>query len=45
MNVLTANRTGINMAFKAATGLFVALLLTLGLLAGQRLRRDDPHAR
>jgi hypothetical protein len=34
MKVLTANRTGISMAFKAATGLFVALLLTLGLLAG-----------
>src|SRR5690348_5013955 len=33
MNVLTANRTGISMAPKAAMGLLVALLLTLGLLA------------
>ncbi len=33
MNVLTANSRGIDMAFKAATALFVALLLTLGLLA------------
>src|SRR5829696_8178259 len=34
MNVLTEKGTGLNMALKAATGFFVALLLTLGLLAG-----------
>ena len=33
MNVLTANSRGINMASRAATGLIVALLLALGLLA------------
>ena len=33
MNVQPANRTGIGMALKAATGLLVALLLTFGLLA------------
>ena len=44
MNVRTADRTGIEMAIRAA-GMFVALLLTLGLLAGSASARRHPPLR